>query len=312
MYIQVRQNSCDIVQQNPVAAHNVKILRAEPFLIIVQDKGNPVHGNGSFSGSRHSLDNDVVVGGLADDIVLLFLDGGHNLSQHSLLVSCQVLGEQLVVGHHRTVKVIQKFPLFNLVSPLHFQVDLHLSVARGHVAALAQAVLVVDIGHRGPPVHHYLVSAVPGDASLADIEGFFLSQSLIVKDDSAEVRFFLCLFIPLHSHFHVVMQGNGVGQDDVNLSIIVVVVFQHLVDFRLHSADLLSIVCQICLDDRERLLQESFLSLPGCSRYLLARLVFFSVFFLIHFQPPGPVHGRLYKSIAKKKNNARLFFPYLL
>ena len=45
---------------------------------------------------------------------------------------------------------------------------------------------------------------------------------------------------------------------------------------------------------------------------LVARLVFFSVFFLIHFQPPGPVHGRLYKIIAKKKNNARLFFPYLL
>ena len=55
VYVQIRKHAGDILQQDPVTSHNVKILRLKPLLIVIKDVGDPVHGNRGFPRSRHAL-----------------------------------------------------------------------------------------------------------------------------------------------------------------------------------------------------------------------------------------------------------------
>ena len=49
VYIQVRQDAGDIVQEDPVASDDIEIFRAEVLLIVIQDVGNAVHRHGRLS-----------------------------------------------------------------------------------------------------------------------------------------------------------------------------------------------------------------------------------------------------------------------
>ncbi len=129
-----------------------------------------MHCHRGFSGSCHSLHNNIVVGGFPDNIVLFLLDGGHDLPQHGLFVFRQVFCQQFVIGHNFTVKIVQKLSLFNLISPLQLQVNVHLFVAGSQVAAFSQPVFIVGIGHGRPPVDYGLMCGVFGNAPLADVE----------------------------------------------------------------------------------------------------------------------------------------------
>ena len=48
----------NIIEQNTVTSHNVKVHRTE-LLIVIQNIGNAVHGHRSFSGTGHPLHNQV-------------------------------------------------------------------------------------------------------------------------------------------------------------------------------------------------------------------------------------------------------------
>ena len=106
--------------------------------------------------------------------VVLLLDGSYDFSQHRFLVFGEILHQQIVIGHHFRVKIIQQLSIFNLKGPLHLQINGNLLSLRGSIAALSQAVLVIGIGHGGPPVHYHPVRIVPGNAALPDIQRFLL------------------------------------------------------------------------------------------------------------------------------------------
>ena len=57
-----------------------------------------MHGHGGLAASGHSLDDDVLKGGLADDLILLLLYGGDDVSQDGVLVLGQVFYQKLVCG----------------------------------------------------------------------------------------------------------------------------------------------------------------------------------------------------------------------
>ncbi len=170
VHIQIRKHAGNIVQQDPVASHDIKILRAETILIIVQNIRDPVHGYRGFSGTGHSLDNHIMIGRFADNLILFFLNRGYNLSQHSLFVARQIFGQQIIVGNHFTVKIVQKLSLLNLIGTFQLQIDIQRLSVRGLIAALAQTIFIIDIGHRRAPVYDCLMGSIAGDSSFADIE----------------------------------------------------------------------------------------------------------------------------------------------
>ncbi len=82
-----------------------------------------MHCHGGFARACHALDDQTVIGGLADNIVLLFLDGGDDLPQHSLLVPGKVFGQKIVIGNHFCVIKIEEPAILNLVGSFQLQVD---------------------------------------------------------------------------------------------------------------------------------------------------------------------------------------------
>ena len=160
VHIQIGKHARDVFQQDPVAPHDIEILRLKPLLIVIEDIGDPVHGNRGFPRSRHALHDHVVIRGTADDIVLLLLDRGDDLSQDGLLVFGKIPGQQIVVGHHLGIIKIQQLPVLDLISPLSLQIDLHPAAARHGIAAFSQSVLIIGVGHGRAPVHHRPVGGI--------------------------------------------------------------------------------------------------------------------------------------------------------
>ena len=154
VHIQIREHAGDVFQQNPVASHDVEILRPKPFLIVIEDIGDPVHGHRGFSRSGNALHDHVVVRRTADDVILLLLNGGYDLTQHRLLVFGKVLCQQIVVSHHLRIIKIQKLSFLDLIGPLSLQVNFHPSAAGHRIAAFSQTVLIIGVGDGRSPVHH--------------------------------------------------------------------------------------------------------------------------------------------------------------
>ncbi len=61
----------------------------------------------------------------------------------------------------------------------------------------------------------------------------------------------------------MVVERNGVVQDDVDLRIIVVVMIQHLINIRLHFVHFPSVALHIAADYGKGLLKMCFFVLPG-------------------------------------------------
>ncbi len=224
-----------------------------------------MHGHCGLAGTGHPLDDDVVIRGFAYDVVLLFLDGGDDLSQDSLLVFCQVFCQQFVVGHHLAVVVIQKLSVLDLICALQLQVDGNLSVSRGGVAASAQTVFIVCVCHRRPPVDHSLAGGVPGNASFADVDALILLQHLVVKVNPAEIGFVPSPLVPFQGTLHLVVQRHAVLQEIDQLRVVIVKMVEHVVDFFPHPGYLSAVVFQVFMDDGKGLFQELLLRLPGCA-----------------------------------------------
>ena len=260
--IKIRQDAGDVIKKDPVASHDIEIVRAEPLGIIVQDIGDPVHRHGGFSGTGYALDDNIMIGGFPDDFILFLLDRGHDFTEYGLFVLRQIFCQKVIVGDHFTVEIIQKPARFDFIGALQLQVYSDLGFAGRFVTAFAQSVLVVGVGYRCTPVDYNLVCGVLGDASFADVKGFFLIQCFVVKDNPAEVGFVLCLFVPKQCTFHMIVQGYRIIQNGEDFNVVVVIVHQHLVDVFLHTCDLTAIVSEIVLYDSQSLSEIVFLGLP--------------------------------------------------
>ena len=112
-----------------------------------------MHGHRGFSGTGHSLNDDVRLRRGPDDRILFLLDRGDDLSQHRLFALGQILGEKLVVGHHIRIKEILQLVVFDLIGPFSFQVHLVSPVIFHLILTESRTVLVINGCHRSPPVN---------------------------------------------------------------------------------------------------------------------------------------------------------------
>ena len=216
-----------------------------------------MHGYRCFPGTGHALYDHIVVGRFTDDVVLLLLDGRYDFSQHRLLVLCQVFSQELVIGNHLGIVIIQKLSVFNFIGSLHLQVDFYalaciMPAVRRRITALSQPVFIVGIRHRRPPVHYHPVGGILRYPAAADVEGFGLVKRLVTKNDSAEIWFLHGLFISCQRPLHVIMQCNRIIQDRVNLCIVIVVMLQHFIDVGLHACHFPAVVFHIVVNHCQR------------------------------------------------------------
>ncbi len=234
-----------------------------------------MHGYRGLTGACHTLYNDIVIGGLADNFILLFLDSGNDFPQHCLLVFGKVFGQQLIVCHHFAVVIIQQLSLFNLISPLQLQVNGNLSITGSGITAFSKTVFIIGIGHRGPPVHYSLMGGVYGYASLADIDALLLFQRFVIKVNSAEIGLRLCLLISLQCPLHLLVKRHAVFQQVNQFRIVIVEMVQHIINFFPHTSHPLAVDFQIVVDNGKGLLQKCFFLLSGGT-------VYFALFVLAH------------------------------
>ena len=130
-----------------------------------EQKCDAVQRNRGFSRTGSSLNNHHLGSFVADDLVLLLLDGRYDFSQYRLLVLCQVFSQELVIGNHLGIVIIQKLSVFNFIGTLHLQVDFYalqciMPAVRRRITALSQPVFIVGIRHR-PPSRTYSGPAGP-------------------------------------------------------------------------------------------------------------------------------------------------------
>ncbi len=108
VHIQLRQHARYIIQQNAVAANNIKVLRAKHCFVIIKNIRNPVHRHCRLAGTCHALDNHIRSRRLADNLILFFLYRSNNFPKHSFFIFRQILGQQLIVCYNvRIIKILQ-------------------------------------------------------------------------------------------------------------------------------------------------------------------------------------------------------------
>ena len=175
LHAQVRQHLGDVIQKQRVGSQNHQLLGPEGFPVRVKQPGDAVQRVGGFAAARYALNDQRLAGGMPDDQVLLCLNGGNNLPQ---LVRGNLPQHALQVGilaHHAAVEQPQQIAVPHGKHALERQLPRHGAVRRriGHGAGLPG---VVQVGHRGPPVHHHRVEIGRGhNPPTPQIMGFRLS-----------------------------------------------------------------------------------------------------------------------------------------
>ena len=82
VHVKVRENGGNIVQKDAVTADDVEVFRTELFRIIVKNVGEAVHSDRCFAGSCNSLYKNVVSWRIADNGILLLLNGCNDFPQN--------------------------------------------------------------------------------------------------------------------------------------------------------------------------------------------------------------------------------------
>ena len=188
VHIQIRQNAGNIVQQNPVAADNIKVLRAEFFLIIVKNIRDPVHRHRGLSRSRHSLDDQIPLRRSSDHIILLRLDRRNDLSKHRRLVSRQILGQKLIVRHHIGIKEILQPVIGDFIGSLSLQIHFKRTFALYRVSTSSRIIFIINRRQRRSPVDHDRFRRLFGNADPPHIIRFLLRLTDIFEINSAKIR----------------------------------------------------------------------------------------------------------------------------
>ena len=220
-----------------------------------------MHCHGRFTGPCNTLNNDVMIRRFADNFILLFLNGCDNLAKDRLFILGKILCQQIIVGDHLTVKIVEQLARFDFISTFQFQINSDLFAARRFIAAFAKTILIISICHRRAPVHHHPVRGIFGNSTSADIDGFLLVKRLVMENNSSEIRLCESFFIADQRSFHMVMHGHCIIQNCKYFRVIIMIMREHLVNIFLHTRHLVPIICKVILYDVKRLFKVSFLRL---------------------------------------------------
>ena len=154
VYIQLRQNTGDIIQQNFIAPDNIKIFRAEILFVIIKNIGNTVHRHCGLSGTRHTLDNQISPGGATDQQILFFLNGCNDLSKYVFFAFGKVFGQKFIIGYHIRVKVVFQPVIFNLIRPFPFQIDRMRPLGKNGIRTGTKTAFIINRSNRCTPIQY--------------------------------------------------------------------------------------------------------------------------------------------------------------
>ena len=150
-----------------------------------------MHGYGGFAAARHPLNDDVVPGLNADDLVLILLDGGHDIPEYRIGILGEIGLQQLVAGYKIGVVIILQPPVGNAVGALEFQ---HAGIADAltDVLGVSQLGIIIEVCDGGAPVDDHgrsgliVIQAAPADVQLPG------GRAIFGKVHPTEVRTVLC------------------------------------------------------------------------------------------------------------------------
>ena len=118
---------------------------------MIQKIGDPMKSDGGLPASCRTLDHQDLIPGIADDLILLFLDGTDNVFQLHIPVVAQLLLQDLVVDLGVALKPVHHFPVTDLILPLsaYFPAD---NSAGRLIRSRPPVEIIEQAAHRRPPV----------------------------------------------------------------------------------------------------------------------------------------------------------------
>ena len=244
---QFRKNMGDIGGKHTVGGKHKHIGGFQVLPVVIQQVGNPVQGHGSLSGARRPLDHQNPVPGIADDGVLLPLNGPDNIFQFHISARAQLLAQNLIIDFQIALKGIDQFAVSDLILPLGSHLPVHLS-GRGLIGGRSPVIVIKQAADRRPPVIDQRSGSCPqGEIADADVEGFRFLIPFIEKIHPSEIRR-VQHPLKLPSPLLILLVGIDLPQQClliviifvavlVHLRIVVPVIFMHAGDILLSFAD---------------------------------------------------------------------------
>ena len=169
---QIRQDLGDIRKEQRVRRQDHHVLGPERVTEGIEQIGNPMEGDSGFPAARRALDHQIRIQRMANDDILLRLDGVHYILQAVGGHAAQRILQIILLRDDVAVEEAEQTAAPDGQHPLQRQFSADLSVGRFiiHGADLAG---IIEIGNRGAPVHdHRIQRDRIQDAPAAQIPGF--------------------------------------------------------------------------------------------------------------------------------------------
>ena len=151
LFPQFRQDMGNIVREHPVWRQDQDVGGGKVLPVMIQKIGDPMKSDGCLPASCRTLDHQDLIPGIADDLILLFLDGTDNVFQLHIPVVAQLLLQDLVVDLGVALKPVHHFPVTDLILPLsaYFPAD---NSAGRLIRSRPPVEIIEQAAHRRSPI----------------------------------------------------------------------------------------------------------------------------------------------------------------
>ena len=190
------QHTVDVAQEHPVRPDDEHALVLEREPVRVQQIRGSVERDDGLARTRPSLHHQHARLGRADDLVLLALDGGHDVAELTGTTALQHREQRAVTANAfrpagRRDTVLRADAEVTLAEQLVLDAEkipaVHVEVATAHqTERLATGRAVERLGDRRPPVHHHGVGELVGHRETADVEALRRLGRRLAAVDAAE------------------------------------------------------------------------------------------------------------------------------
>jgi hypothetical protein len=161
-----RQDRTDVGQEGRVGADDQHAGPPEPFAMQVEKVGGAVQADRGLSGAGRALHADRVVQLGPDELVLLGLDGRHDVAHRPDARPLDLGGQDAALGAQLLAAVEVLVLEAGQLAPYEAEAPAGRDALR-----VAHAGPVEGAGERGPPVEHHRLAQVVGDVPPADVIG---------------------------------------------------------------------------------------------------------------------------------------------
>jgi len=183
----VGQDAVDVVAEHGVGRDQVDVVGVERLALGVEQVGDALQEHRGLARARDAAHEEHGHVRVADDRVLLLLDGrrdGRELRRAALRERCQ---QQRVLDGHRGVEVGAQLVAVQVELAAELQVHLD-RAAVGIVARAAVGLVVINLGHGAAPVHDEVAALLVGHARGADVDVLGLVGMRELEPHLREVR----------------------------------------------------------------------------------------------------------------------------